>query len=345
MRTRPRADARLDHDASPPAPRLPRSTRLRALFAALVLFVPWTVTAQRFDVVTFDPPPGWTQKGLTDGLMFETYLFGTRSGCQILLSKSRAPTASLPQELERTWSELAEGQPLTASTPDPDQLDLPSGFTVAQRVGQVQTSGGTLVVMLNLLQKDDRLVPVVVSITDTQALDFCGAAIEDFVASLRLGDAPAATGAPVTDPGSANPAEPLPRPNPELAARFGNSVVGTWRYAMTSVNVTLNAPTQVRNAIDVRFARDGTYSIAVNMSIPGAGGYSEDEAGTYQVEGQRILMRPARGAGKEPYDLDWFFGDHPEYVGNWGLILRSSGEWLGTFGGLSGRWRTFKPVE
>jgi hypothetical protein len=137
----------------------------------------------------------------------------------------------------------------------------------------------------------------------------------------------------------------LPTSDPQLAARFGDSVVGTWRYAQTSVNVTLNAPSQVRNAIQVQFARDGTYTITVNMSIPGGGSYDEDESGTYSVLGQRIQMRPAQTAGKEPYVLDWFFGDHPEFRGNWGLILRASAEWLGSFGGLDGRWRTFKPVE
>ena len=57
-------------------------------------------------------------------------------------------------------------------------------------------------------------------------------------------------------------------------------------------------------------------------------------------------MRPAQAAGKrEPYGLDWFFGDHPLYRGNWGLILRSSSEWLGSFAGLGTAWRTFKPAE
>jgi hypothetical protein len=339
MRTKLRAGAPSDYNASPP-PRLSRSTPLRGL-CALFLLAPLTVMAQRFDVVTFDAPPGWTQQALADGLMFETQPAGTL--CQIFLRKSRAPTGSLLQELDREWSELGERQPLVAAGPDPEPIDLPGGFAIAQRVGQVQTATGALMVMLNLLQQDDRLVPVVVNLVDAEALDLCGTAIGDFVASLRLDDTPPA---PLTDSRTASPADsPLPRPDPELAARFGNSVVGTWRFALTSVNVTLNAPSQVRNVIEVQFARDGAYRITVNMSVPGAGGYNEAETGTYQVEGQRILMRPAQDAGKEPYGLDWFFGDHPEYQGNWGLILRSSSEWLGSFSGLSGRWRTFKPAE
>jgi hypothetical protein len=79
--------------------------------------------------------------------------------------------------------------------------------------------------------------------------------------------------------------------------------------------------------------------------MPG-GGFNDAESGTYEVQGQRILMRPTQRAGtREPYGLDWFFGDHPEFPGNWGLILRSSSGWLGSFGGLEARWRTFKPAE
>ena len=319
---------------------------LHGMFAALAL-APWTALADRFDVVTFESPPGWTQQALDDGLMFETRAMGTRSFCQIFLRSSRTPTASLPQELDRIWSELRERQPLVAQAPDPAHLDLPSGFTLAQRVGQVQTGGAPLVVMLNLLQQDDRLVPVVVSIADSQAFDRCGPAIGEFVAGLKLDVSAPAPGAP-TDSGTAGSAESrVPTSDPQLAARFGNTVVGTWRFALTSVNVSLNAPTQVRNVIEVRFARDGTYRITVDMSVPGSTTFSDSETGTYQVEGQRVSMRPAQTAGKEPYALDWFFGDHPEFPGNSGLILRSSSssEWLGSFSGLPTRWRTFKPPE
>lgn len=31
--------------------------------------------------------------------------------------------------------------------------------------------------------------------------------------------------------------------------------------------------------------------------------------------------------------------------GSWGLILRSSSEWLGNSGGDAARWRAFKPAE
>ena len=343
----PRADARLAHHASSPASRLPRSMPLCGLLAVLVL-APWTVVAQRFDVVTFDAPAGWTQQALGDGVMFEMRTLGTSSFCQIFLRRSRKPTASLPQELDRAWSELRERQPLVAGAPDPALLDLPGGLTLARRVGQVPAASGTLITMLNVFQKEDRLVTVVVTVADSQAFDRCGTAIGDFLAGLRLDATPAAPGPPVADAGRANPSDsPVPSSDPQLAAKFGNSVVGTWRFALTSVNVTLNAPSQVRNVIEVRFARDGTYRITVSMSSPGSGGgFNDAESGTYQVQGQRILLRPAQAAGKrEPYGLDWFFGDHPSYRGNWGLILRSSSEWLGSFAGQGTAWRTFKPAE
>jgi hypothetical protein len=187
-------------------------------------------------------------------------------------------------------------------------------------------------VMLNLLQKDDRLVPVVVNIGDAKGLDRCGTAIGDFLAGLRL------------DTTLASPV--VPSSDPQLAVKFGNSIVGTWRFGGTFVHVPGNAPTQTRRVIEIRFARDGTYRITNNGSLPGGGNFSRAETGTYQVDRQRIQMRPAQSADTGPYSLDWFFGDDPESPGNSGLLLRSSSEWLGTFGGSDpARWRVFKPAE
>ena len=306
---------------------------LCGLLAPLVL-LPGTVMAQRFDVVTFDAPPGWTQQMLGDALMFELRP-GTRAFCQIVVRKGRKAATPLAQELDRTWGEWYARQQVVAETPDPAQLDLPGGLRLAQRVGQLQTGTGVLLTMLNVFQKADLVVSVMVTASDAAAFKHCLPATGEFLASLRI------------DP-TQNPTESvIPKPDPAVAAKFGNSVVGTWRYAFGTVNVTLNAPTQTHHAIDVRFASNGTYTITVDAAFTGAAGYHENESGTYQVEGQRILMRPKQTAGKPTsYVLDWFFGDNPNHQGNWGLILRCpTAEWLGSFSGTTGDWRTFKPVQ
>jgi hypothetical protein len=291
--------------------------------------------ADRFDVLSFDAPPGWTQQALGDGLMFETKP-SPRAFCQIFLRESRESTAPLLQELDRLWSEMRQREPLVAAPGDPGQLDLPSGFKLAQRVGQAY---GTITA-LNLLHKDDRLVPVVVNASDYDAIERCGPAIDNFVESLRLDETSVAPGSSTTDARGASPADsPVPRSDPQLAARFGNSVVGTWRFGQTTVSFGA-APTQMRNVIEVEFAGDGTYRITAGGTV-----YSPGESGAYQVEEQRILMRP-RGADPGPYSLDWFFGDNPRFVGDSGLILRSGpAGWAGSRGGSSGDWRTFKPAE
>jgi hypothetical protein len=55
-------------------------------------------------------------------------------------------------------------------------------------------------------------------------------------------------------------------------------------------------------------------------------------------------VRPGAGEGKKLYRLDRF-GDRPGSPGNWGLIVRSSAPWLGSFGADPAAWRTFKPPE
>ena len=297
---------------------------------ALLCLAPCAAMADRFDIVTFDAPPAWERQATADGLVFNVRTAGAES-CQVHLSKSRKLVATLAEELDRTWSALVARQTLIGEASAPRQLDLGNGLTLAQRFAQVRASGSSFITMLNLFQRDDRLVMVVV-IADPKGFERCNAAIGEFLAGLRLDKA-----------AMPQPPPPQVKSDPPWAARFGNSVVGTWRFALTAVTSTLNAPTQVRNVIEIRFARDGTYSITYGVAVPGSSNFAQSETGTYRSEGQRLLMRPTQtGSSPGPYSLDWFFGDHPDYRGNWGLILRSNANWLG---GDKDRWRTFKPAE
>jgi len=297
---------------------------------ALLCLAPCTALAGRFDIVTFDAPPAWERQATADGLMFNVRMAGAQS-CQVRLNKSRKLVAPLAEELDRTWSALVAPQTLIGEASAPRQLDLGDGLTLAQRFAQVRASGSSFLTMLNLFQRDDRLVTVVV-IADTKGFERCNAAIGEFLASLRLDKA-----------ALQRPPPPQLTADPPWAARFGNSVVGTWRFALTAVTSTLNAPTQVRNVIEIRFARDGTYDITYGVAVPGSSNFAQSESGTYRSEGQRLVMRPTQTGGSPgPYTLDWFFGDHPDYRGNWGLILRSNANWIG---GDKDSWRTFKPAE
>src|SRR5690348_13780124 len=128
--------------------RLPVSRRVRVItvcvLLVLVVFSPERVVAQRFDVMTFTAPPGWTQVVQGDVLVFEIRPAGPRSSCQILVRKSRRAVDSLARELDRTWSEWHAGQSVAAERPDPAQLDLPGGLRLARRVGQMQTGTGAM---------------------------------------------------------------------------------------------------------------------------------------------------------------------------------------------------------
>jgi hypothetical protein len=290
------------------------------LAVALQLLAPSTARADRFDIVTFDAPVGWSRQAITDGLLFESSPAGTSSFCQMHLSKSSKAVATLPEELDRAWSSLLESQTLAAEADTPAQRDLGNGLTIAQRVAPVRAGDRMYITLLNLLRKDDRLVMVVVHVADLNAFYRCGSVIDAFIGGLKLDTAPP------------------PQSDPQLAARFGNSVVGTWRYAFTVVNgITVS-----RKVIEIQFARDGTYKIGQSFFLGGSN-VQFAETGVYRVEGQRIQMRPQQPGDKPAsYALDWFFGDHPDYRGNWGLILRSSTDWLG---GDKDDWRTFKPAE
>ena len=296
---------------------------LCGVLAAFVL-LPWTVRAQRFDVVTFNAPPGWTQQVLGDALMFELRP-GARSFCQILVRKGRKAAMPLSRELDRTWSEWHARQQVVAETPDPAQLDLPGGLRLAQRVGRMQTGTGVLLTMLNVFQKADLLVSVMATASDSAAFERCSPATGEFLASLRIDPTPSPT------------ESVIPKSDPKVAARFNNSVTGTWRYASGNVDPTSTVLSTTYYEVDVRFAADGTYRIAAK---------AETESGTYQVKGQQIVMRPRQAEGKAPYTLDWFFGDPPGSPGNSGLILRcSTSHWLGSFGGSATGWRPFKPAQ
>ena len=177
---------------------------------ALLCLAPCAALAERFDIVTFDAPPGWERQATANGLMFDMRPAGA-DFCQIQLSKSRKQVAALPEELDRSWSALVARQTLIGEASAPTQQDLGDGLTLGQRVAQVRASSGSHITMLNLFQREDRLVMVVVNV-DPKSLQRCEPAIGPFLAGLKLDN---------------------------LAARFGNSVVGTWRFALTAVTVAL----------------------------------------------------------------------------------------------------------
>ena len=151
---------------------------------ALLCFAPCAAMADRFDIVTFDAPPAWERQATADDLVFNVRSAGAES-CQVRLSKSRKLVATLPEELERTWSALVARQTLVGEASAPRQLDLGNGLTLAQRFAQVRASGGSFITMLNLFQRDDQLVMVVV-IADPKSFERCNAAIGEFLAGLRL---------------------------------------------------------------------------------------------------------------------------------------------------------------
>jgi hypothetical protein len=301
---------------------------------AVQLLAPWTAMADRFDIVTFDAQPGWSRRAITDGLVFESH----PADCQIVMSKSHRSVGTLTEDLDHAWSSLLEGHAPIGEVDTPAQQDLGDGVRIAQRLALVGAGDRKYMTMLNLLRKGDRLVMVVVNLAGPKALERCGTTIGDFIAGLKLDTGPDLPPPPAPKPnvGATEPMVPQsPKSDPQLAARFGNSVVGTWRYVFTTVQWGA-APVRHRLVIEIRFAADATYTITRSGPF-GA------ETGTYRVDGQRILMRPkVLGDASGPYTLDWFFGDHPEHRGNWGLILRSSADWTG---GDKDDWRTFKPAE
>jgi hypothetical protein len=315
---------------------------------ALVLpfLAPGSALADRLDSVTFDAPPGWNRQAIAAGLLFEAPRARGGGFCHFLLGKTLRAVRPLADELDRAWASLLGSQSVIGEVATPAQSSLGNGVALAQRMAQVQAGERSYVMVLNLLLQGDRLVMVAANAADASALDRCAPAIGDFIAGVTFDLMPGAQPPPTAMPaagGSQASVAPPPRSDPQLAARFGNSVVGSWRYALTAVTVNLNAPTQTRNAIDIRFAPDGAYRITYRVTIPGASMYSQSETGTYRVDGPRIRMQPTLTAGgPRPYTLDWFFGDHPDYRGNWGLILRASVDWTG---GDKDSWRTFKPVE
>jgi len=109
--------------------------------------------------------------------------------------------------------------------------------------------------------------------------------------------------------------------DPELAAKFDNSVVGNWTYTRL-----ISYASSTRVVTYLRFDSDGTYSIRREDG--------DSESGTYRVDGSRILMRPA-GNASATYVVNWYFGTHPQYSANKGLILTSEVAWVVGSGGRS----------
>ncbi|HMN44607.1 MAG TPA: hypothetical protein PKE27_08550 [Povalibacter sp.] len=307
----------------------------------LLLLTPLGASADRFDIASFEAPAGWSRKERADGLVFESRQVGSDSVCLMTVSRGYSATASLREELDRAWTAVMEGRTFADDPETPAPLDIGNGVTIARRIAPVQTPKGISIAALNLLRKGDRLVLVLVSVSDGEAWDRCGNVHGDFLASMQLDmtmplTEPAALAnadSSATHPDSTVRPDRLPAqggPDPQMAAKFNHSVVGEWQWVLTTITWG-PAPVKFRHVFNIRFERDGKYRIA-SQNVP-------TETGTYRLDGQRILMRPTSGAD---YVLDWYFGTHPEASANWGLILRSNVDWAA---GDTGEWRAFKPPE
>jgi hypothetical protein len=312
---------------------------VRVVMALLLpLLAPFAAKADRFDITNFEAPTGWSRKEQADGLVFESRQVGSNSFCLMTLSRGFSATASLVEELDRAWTAVMGGQTFAGDPETPAPVDIGNGITIARRIAPVQTPKGVSITALNLLRKGDRLVLVLVSVSDADAWDRCGNAHGDFLAGMQL-DMTTPLREPAAPATAARPDDPvrseaLPArggPDLQMAARFNHSVVGEWQWALTTVTWGA-APVKIRNVLTVRFERGGNYRISwQNVPI---------ETGAYRLDEQRILMQPAGDVAD--YALDWYFGTHPEFVANWGLILRSRVDWAA---GDKGEWRAFKPSE
>jgi hypothetical protein len=310
----------------------------RGLMALLLsLLAPFDVSADRFDIVSFEAPAGWSRNEQPDGLIFESRQAGSDSACVMTVSSGHSATGSIAEELDRAWVAVLEEATFAGDPETLAPIDAGDGVTLARRIAAVQGAQGIVVTTLNLLRKGDRSVSVLAMASDRQAWDRCGNAQGDFLASmkfdmtmpLRRPSTPATADSAAARPGSQTAQG---GPDPEMAARFNHSVVGKWQYTWTMVSWG-PAPATVRQEVDVRFERDGNYQILLQQI--------SYETGTYRVDGQRILMRPA-SSDTDSYALDWYFGAHPQATANRGLILRSNNDWAG---GDKNEWRAFKPYK
>jgi hypothetical protein len=309
--------------------------RSRGLMALLLsVLAPFDCSADRFDIVSFEAPAGWSRNERPDVLVFESRQADSDSTCVMTLSSGYPATGSIAGELDRAWAAILEGATFAGDPETLAQKDVGDGVTLARRIAAVQGAQGIALTTLNLLRRGDRSVSVLAVASDREAWDRCGSAQGDFLASMKLDmkmplrqpSAPA-----TADSAAARAGSQTARggPDPEMAARFNHSVVGKWQYAWTMVSWG-PAPATVRQEVDVRFERDGNYQVLLQQI--------SHETGTYRVDGQRILMRPS--SDTDSYALDWYFGTHPQAVANRGLILRSNNDWAG---GDKNEWRAFKP--
>ena len=251
---------------------------LMAMLGLVMLTMSVPARADKFDIVEFAAPQGWTKEVEEGSTSFTT---GDPSGayCAMVLMKSLPAGPDSKRNFQVVWDIIARDYVKTVGAPVMQPSATDNGWTVESGVAEATTDKGSAALMLVTATGGGKLVSLVI-LTNSNSYQ---RAVDNFITSLRLPKVEVA----------AQPSDPN--------AGAKSSLPGLWVRYTTESSGVVNGTNMLSGGYFRReylFKPDGTYRFrAKDWSV-----YVKDilyvqETGKWSVSGDKLTITPSQGSG------------------------------------------------
>ncbi len=156
------------------------------LCIALLTLSAVNTTAQKssFDLISYSPPPGWTNMIQNDALVLKSPEKNDGFFCLITVYKTTASLGNINSDFSKAWNEIAVDRLKIEEKPSMENPESDNGWISLSGTAPVVLSGTSSVSMLTVLSDNSRTMSILVITNDQKYKDD----IEAFYNNLELAD-------------------------------------------------------------------------------------------------------------------------------------------------------------
>jgi hypothetical protein len=254
----------------------------------ILLFGMLSVFAQKqtFDIATYAPPKGWTEKQ-GDGNISYSRIDGA-SWAQIAIYQHRNCDGDIQTDFDKDWNELVASNK-TISSPEKTEPKTAEGWTVMSGSGVWQYNGANVASILTVYSNNSICIAVLCNATAQPYLKN----YKDLIGSLDLDPTS------VSETNIQTNTEPETNSNPNAN---NTSIAGLWtNYILETTGYNVGGMPQYTAGYlrkEYQFNADGTYTFRNKQWLTKAPDITFIyETGTYSVNGNQLTLTPVSGKG------------------------------------------------
>ncbi len=235
---------------------------MKKLVFTILLLTAFSTFAQtqKFDVMTYTPPKGWTLQKNDNAKVYSTMNKSTNKFCLIMLYPSIQSNGNAEDDFKYVWKQLVQDAFKASGNPEKETAEL-AGFTMIQGGELIDYEGTKALAMVTILSGKGRVISLISIMNDAGYTNDIQAFFEGMDVDIK--ETPKPEEVPQTKPITAN-------------------IVGHWQWHYRDA---YNAPLGVLR--DYRFDTNGNFS--------DSRGKTGRKSGKYSVSGNDLTIVYSNG--------------------------------------------------